>query len=41
MIKDFDDHDKMIMFDVCGVCTLKRFCVDIEMGKNLSSKDYV
>ena len=40
-MKDFEDHDIKIMFDERGLSTLKNFCYDIEMGKNLSSKNYV
>ena len=40
-MKDFDDYAKKIMFDERGVCTLMEFCKNIEMGKNLSSKNYV
>ena len=41
MMKDFDDHDMNIIFDERVVCTLGSFCENIEMGKNLSSKNYV
>ena len=43
-MKDFEDHvekDKKLMFDEHGLCTLERLCRSIEMGKNLSSKNYV
>ena len=40
-MKDFDDHENKIIFDERCLSTLKKFCGNIEMGKNLSSKNYV
>ena len=42
MIETFDEDQKILMFTpaVCWVCSVKEFCENIELHKNLSAKNY-